>query len=51
MFQGGIIARGTPDELKGKAPGAVKNGGAADMTLEEAFIAYIEEVQRKGGHA
>ena len=28
-----------------------KNGGAADMTLEEAFIAYIEEVQRKGGHA
>ncbi len=51
VFQGGIIARGTPDELKGKAPGAVKNGGAADMTLEEAFIAYIEEVQRKGGHA
>lgn len=51
MFQGGIIARGTPDELKGKAPGAAKNGGAADMTLEEAFIAYIEEVQRKGGHA
>ena len=46
VFQGGIIARGTPDELKGKAP-----GGAADMTLEEAFIAYIEEVQRKGGHA
>ena len=51
VFQGGIIARGTPDELKGKAPGAAKNGGAADMTLEEAFIAYIEEVQRKGGHA
>ena len=51
LFQGGIIARGTPDELKGKAPGAAKNGGAADMTLEEAFIAYIEEVQRKGGHA
>ena len=51
VFQGGIIARGTPDELKGKAPGAEKNGGAADMTLEEAFIAYIEEVQRKGGHA
>lgn len=50
VFQGGIIARGTPDELKGKAPGAAKNGGAADMTLEEAFIAYIEEVQRKGGH-
>ena len=51
VFQGGIIARGTPDELTGKAPGAAKNGGAADMTLEEAFIAYIEEVQRKGGHA
>ena len=51
VFQGGIIARGTPDELKGKAPGAAKNGGAADMALEEAFIAYIEEVQRKGGHA
>ena len=28
-----------------------ENGGAADMTLEEAFIAYIEDVQRKGGHA
>ena len=40
VFQGGIIA-----------PGAGENGGAADMTLEEAFIAYIEDVQRKGGHA
>ena len=50
VFQGGIIARGTPDE-PGGAPGAAKNGGAADMTLEEAFIAYIEEVRCKGGHA
>ena len=30
---------------------AAEKAGAADMTLEEAFIAYIEEVQRKGGHA
>ena len=45
VFQGGIIARGTPDELKEKAPGHAEG---PDMTLEAAFIAYIEDVQRRG---
>ena len=52
VFKGGIIARGTPDELKGNAPR--KRDGAGDVTLEEAFIAYIEDVEggeRKGGQA
>ena len=52
VFKGGIIARGTPDDLKGNAPHKRENAG--DMTLEEAFIAYIEDVEsgeRKGGRA
>lgn len=52
VFKGGIIARGTPDELKGNAPR--KRDGAGDVTLEEAFIAYIEDVEGgecKGGQA
>ena len=52
VFQGGIIARGTPDDLKAKAPRAEETSGKAeDMTLEDAFIAYIEAVGRKGGAA
>ena len=47
VFQGGIIARGTPDELKEKAPHGSED--PADMTLEEAFIAYIKDVQRREG--
>lgn len=50
VFQGGIIARGTPDDLKSHAP-RVGEGGKEDMTLEDAFIAYIEDVQRHGGGA
>lgn len=40
VYQGQIIARGTPDELKERTPltAAIEGG----VTLEEAFIAYIE---------
>ena len=52
IFQGGVIARGTPDDLKAKAPRTEKTEERAeDMTLEDAFIAYIEAVGRKGGAA
>ena len=46
VHQGRIIAGGTPDELKEKAP--YRSGVAGEATLEDAFIAYIEEVQREG---
>ncbi len=46
VFQGGIIARGTPDELKEKAPHP-SGAASADMTLEAAFIASIEDVQQR----
>lgn len=48
VFQGGIIARGTPDELKETAPHPSEAAAGADMTLEAAFIAYIEDVQQRG---
>jgi ABC-2 type transport system ATP-binding protein len=38
------IAVGSPDELKAMA--AAKNAGLADPTLEDAFIALIEESDR-----
>lgn len=50
IFQGGVIARGTPDDLKSRAPRGGE-GDKEDFTLEEAFIAYIEDVQRRGGEA
>lgn len=46
VFQGRIIARGTPDELRERAPH--RGGVLPASTLEEAFIAYIEAVQQKG---
>lgn len=56
VYQGGIIARGTPDSLKehaplGKKAGMPLNAMTGEMpdgvTLEEAFIAYIEEHDAK----
>lgn len=45
VFQGAIIAQGTPDALKAKSP---RNKMAShDPTLEEAFIAYIEQSASK----
>lgn len=40
VYQGQIIARGTPDELKERAP--LHEAPEGSVTLEEAFIAYIE---------
>ncbi|MEG2139643.1 MAG: ATP-binding cassette domain-containing protein, partial [Bilophila sp.] len=58
VFQGAIIARGTPDELKAHCPLAKKPTPAhgavtstPDITLEEAFIAYIEQVNQKDNGA
>ncbi len=47
VFQGEIIARGTPDELRERAPYASK--ASPETTLEDAFIAYIERVQHPEG--
>ena len=44
IFQGGVIARGTPDELKAGAAGAAGTA-EQDITLEDAFIASIRRVQ------
>lgn len=41
VFQGAVIAQGTPDALKTKSPR--RKTTPEDPTLEEAFIAYIED--------
>jgi len=43
IYRAQEIATGTPDELKAVAG----KGGVADLTLEDAFIALIEESDRR----
>jgi ABC-type multidrug transport system ATPase subunit len=43
--QGRLIAEGSPDELKDR----VRNAVRPDPTMEDAFIAIVEEHDRKAG--
>ncbi len=45
VYQGRIIAEGTPDELKDEA----RSDAAPEPTLEDAFIALVEAYDRRGG--
>jgi ABC-2 type transport system ATP-binding protein len=44
IYRSQQIAMGTPDELKATA---AKSAGLSDLTLEDAFIALVEESDRK----
>jgi ABC-type multidrug transport system ATPase subunit len=45
IYQGHLIAEGSPDDLKDR----VRGGERAEPTLEEAFIALVEEYDRGSG--
>jgi ABC-2 type transport system ATP-binding protein len=45
VYQGRIIAEGTPDDLKDEA----RSDAAPEPTLEDAFIALVEAYDRQGG--
>ena len=47
MFRGGIIAAGTPDELKALVAGPAN----ANPTMEDAFIALVQQHSTDGGAA
>jgi ABC-type multidrug transport system ATPase subunit len=44
VYKGRIIAEGSPDELKGRA----RSDGRPEPTLEDAFIALVEQFDRRG---
>jgi ABC-type multidrug transport system ATPase subunit len=45
VYRGRVIATGTPDELKAQ----VRTDARSDPTLEDAFVALVEEHDRTGG--
>lgn len=56
IYQGRIISKGTPDELKANAPpcaaqtadaAGTQTAASQEITLEDAFIAYIEQYNKE----
>ncbi len=47
VYRGRLIAEGSPDELKDR----VRGGERREPTLEDAFVALVEDFDRHGGEA